>query len=144
MAYYSLRFIGFSLKHYLKTIQRDYLEEDNHRSFTSFGTDLPRGKRKTKLFRFDASTHAISMNTYLREKRQETGGGAVAGPNYFTAQQVCKTSARNITKIYRPLMLFIEEIEREVRQDSIDLRLAILADNQYHCTASIHLLLITL
>ena len=113
------------MRTYLKTIQRDYLEEDNHRSFTSFGTDLPRGKRKTKLFRFDASTHAISMNTYLREKRQETGGGAVAGPNYFTAQQVCKTSARNITKIYRPLMLFIEEIEREVRQDSIDLRLVI-------------------
>ena len=115
----------YRLSTYLKTIQRDYLEEDNHRSFTSFGTDLPRGKRKTKLFRFDASTHAISMNTYLREKRQETGGGAVAGPNYFTAQQVCKTSARNITKIYRPLMLFIEEIEREVRQDSIDLRLVI-------------------
>ena len=30
------------------------------------------GKRKLKLFRFDASTHAISMNTYLREKRYDS------------------------------------------------------------------------
>ena len=43
------------------------------------GSDKIHGKRKMKLFRFDASTHAISMNTYLREKRQQdsrTPGGA--------------------------------------------------------------------
>ena len=32
----------------------------------------------------------------------------------FSAVPVCKPSARNITKIYRPLMNFIEEIESSV------------------------------
>jgi hypothetical protein len=51
------------------------------------------------------------MNTYLREKRAETGENNEA---YFSAVPVCKTSARNITNIYRPLMNFIAEIETEV------------------------------
>lgn len=122
---YTVEEVWFKIQSILKLLLREYLEEENGaRNFTSMiGSDKIHGKRKMKLFRFDASTHAISMNTYLREKRQQDsrtpGGGNHA---YFSAVPVCKTSARNITKIYRPLMNFIEEIEKEVNQDYIDLR----------------------
>ena len=62
---------------------------------------LNSGKRKQRLFRFDASTHAISMNTYLREKRQESGQAHHA---YFSAVPVCKTSGTArvfVSKIYQ-------------------------------------------
>lgn len=126
---YTVEEVWFKIQNILKLLLREYLEEENSgRNFTSMvGAG---GKRKMKLFRFDASTHAISMNTYLREKRAQDnkpgggagGGGGSANHAYFSAVPVCKTSARNITKIYRPLMNFIEEIEKEVNQDYIDLR----------------------
>lgn len=80
--------------------------------------------RVAKLFRFEASSHAISMNTYLREQRAEqriiNAGNKDASTqelvdHNITAQKVCKPNSRNITLIFGPLNKFIEEIEREMQ-----------------------------
>ena len=117
--HYTIQDVWFKIQNVLKFLLVEYLEEEvTHRNFgplSTLGAEVGAfgsgSKRKLKLFRFDASGHAISMNTYLREKRQENGQNNEA---YFSAVPVCKTSARNITNIYRPLMNFIAEIETEV------------------------------
>jgi len=115
--HYTIQDVWFKIQNVLKYLLVEYLEEEvTNRNFgplSTIGAEVGAfgNKRKLKLFRFDASGHAISMNTYLREKRQHEGQSNEA---YFSAVPVCKTSARNITNIYRPLMNFIEEIETEV------------------------------
>ena len=99
---YTIVDVWLKIQTVLKFLLVEYLEEDISGSFnrlSTIGIDLG-AKRKHKLFRFDASGHAISMNTYLREKRQENDN---ASETYFSAVPVCKTSARNITGIYRSL-----------------------------------------
>ena len=101
---YSIVDVWLKIQTVLKFLLVEYLEEDISGSFnrlSTIGANFDLGqKRKHKLFRFDASGHAISMNTYLREKRQENEN---ASETYFSAVPVCKTSARNITGIYRSL-----------------------------------------
>ena len=73
--------------------------------------------KKFALFRFDASSHAISMSSYLREQRQEFyGSGELLNDNgdgidVGKTQFVCKPGASNITLIYNPLQKFMREIE---------------------------------
>ena len=82
--HYSIQDVWFKIQDILKFLLVEYLEEEvTHRNFTlstlgaevggAFGGGGANKNRKMKLFRFDASGHAISMNTYLREKRQESG-----------------------------------------------------------------------
>ena len=122
--HYTIQDVWFKIQNVLKYLLVEYLEEEvTNRNFGPLSTIGEVGafgnKRKLKLFRFDASGHAISMNTYLREKRQHEGQSNEA---YFSAVPVCKTSARNITNIYRPLMNFIEEIETEVGMKQVNKR----------------------
>ena len=73
--------------------------------------------RAAKLFRFDGSSHAISMNNYLREQRAQRREHSAKGPtspildHALSTQKVCKPNARNITTIFGPLKQFIKEIE---------------------------------
>uniref|UniRef100_A0A8C4QM51 Exocyst complex component Sec8 n=1 Tax=Eptatretus burgeri TaxID=7764 RepID=A0A8C4QM51_EPTBU len=69
--------------------------------------------------RFESSSHAMSMSTYLREQRQELysrsgelrGGADDTLMEGGTVQFVCKPRPRNITVIFRPLTRFMREIE---------------------------------
>ncbi|CAN8024025.1 unnamed protein product [Ixodes persulcatus] len=68
--------------------------------------------KKFALFRFDCSSHAISMSTYLKEQmeelRDESGYVEVddTGPGL-----VCTPASRNVTYIFKPLMAFVGEME---------------------------------
>ncbi|XP_023226953.1 exocyst complex component 4-like [Centruroides sculpturatus] len=71
-------------------------------------------KPKTfSLFRFDSSSHAISMNTYLQEQKEAMKEKGEMQDMIDVGQQfVCQPSTTNITTIFRPLMKFIGEIEQ--------------------------------
>lgn len=71
-------------------------------------------KAKTfSLFRFDSSSHAISMNTYLQEQKEALKEKGEMQDTIDVGQQfVCQPSTINITTIFRPLMKFIGEIEQ--------------------------------
>ncbi|XP_007466629.1 PREDICTED: exocyst complex component 4 isoform X2 [Lipotes vexillifer] len=74
---------------------------------------------KNSLFKFESSSHAISMSAYLREQRRELysrSGELQGGPDDNLIEGggtkfVCKPGARNITVIFHPLLRFIQEIE---------------------------------
>lgn len=72
---------------------------------------------KKALFRFEASSHAISMTSYLREQRQGLYGsmGDLEQTNKLSSEVrhelVCAPSAKNITIIFSPLLKFVKEIE---------------------------------
>ncbi|XP_060012625.1 exocyst complex component 4 isoform X1 [Lagenorhynchus albirostris] len=74
---------------------------------------------KNSLFKFESSSHAISMSAYLREQRRELysrSGELQGGPDDSLIEGggtkfVCKPGARNITVIFHPLLRFIQEIE---------------------------------
>ncbi|ELT88409.1 hypothetical protein CAPTEDRAFT_172210 [Capitella teleta] len=78
-------------------------------------------KRKMKrapLFRFESSSHAISMNSYLREQREDIlapSGPEESSPSMSSTLFVCKPSFSNITVIYNPLQKFLKEIETATR-----------------------------
>ena len=72
--------------------------------------------RAAKLFRFDGSSHAISMNNYLREQRAQRRTLSIDSSSPFldhalSTQKVCKPNPRNITILFGPLKKFIKEIE---------------------------------
>uniref|UniRef100_A0A8C9SVC6 Exocyst complex component Sec8 n=1 Tax=Scleropages formosus TaxID=113540 RepID=A0A8C9SVC6_SCLFO len=113
----------------------DYLDVKNTRSaaepsaqlsYASSGSDFAaffakkRPQRpKQSLFKFESSSHAISMSAYLREQRRElySRSGELQGgadDNLIEGAEtkfVCKPGARNITVIFQPLLRFIQEIE---------------------------------
>lgn len=71
-------------------------------------------QKKFALFRFDCSSHAISMNTYLKEKKEEMEDDdecdyVEVGDSH--QQLVCIPTSKNITHIFKPLMGFVTEIE---------------------------------
>ncbi|XP_068405577.1 exocyst complex component 4 [Eschrichtius robustus] len=74
---------------------------------------------KNSLFKFESSSHAISMSAYLREQRRELysrSGELQGGPDDNLIEGggtkfVCKPGARNITVIFHPLLRFIQEVE---------------------------------
>lgn len=72
-------------------------------------------QRKVPLFRFDMSSHAISMTNYMREQKQEFYGsdGQVLAEDETSeqTQMVCKPNIKNITIIFKPLNRFIKDIE---------------------------------
>ncbi|KAK7110453.1 hypothetical protein V1264_014325 [Littorina saxatilis] len=79
-----------------------------------FGKKRPGRPKKIPLFRFDASLHALSTNSYIEDTRQFEA--SVLGQQSLLTvmskqQKICKPSAFNITAIYKPLKLFIQEIE---------------------------------
>ncbi|XP_029470961.1 exocyst complex component 4 [Rhinatrema bivittatum] len=87
--------------------------------FAAFFAKKKPQRPKSSLFRFELSSHAISMSAYLREQRRELynkSGELQGGPDDNLIEGggtkfVCKPGARNITIIFHPLLRFIQEIE---------------------------------
>uniref|UniRef100_A0A4W3IQQ7 Exocyst complex component Sec8 n=1 Tax=Callorhinchus milii TaxID=7868 RepID=A0A4W3IQQ7_CALMI len=132
---YDMAEVWARIQDVLQLLLTEYLDVKNTRtasepssqlSYASSGSDFAaffakkRPQRpKMSLFKFESSSHAISMSAYLREQRRELysksgelQGGAddnliEGGGTTF----VCKPGARNITVIFHPLLRFIQEIE---------------------------------
>ncbi|XP_016077738.1 PREDICTED: exocyst complex component 4 [Miniopterus natalensis] len=89
------------------------------REFAAFFAKKKPQRPKNSLFKFESSSHAISMSAYLREQRRElySRSGELQGDpddNLIEGggtKFVCKPGARNITVIFHPLLRFIQEIE---------------------------------
>ncbi|XP_062956410.1 exocyst complex component 4 isoform X1 [Cynocephalus volans] len=89
------------------------------REFAAFFAKKKPQRPKSSLFKFESSSHAISMSAYLREQRRELysrSGELQGGPDDNLIEGggtkfVCKPGARNITVIFHPLLRFIQEIE---------------------------------
>nr|XP_004661255.2 exocyst complex component 4 [Jaculus jaculus] len=89
------------------------------REFAAFFAKKKPQRPKNSLFKFESSSHAISMSAYLREQRRELysrSGELQGGPDDNLIEGggtkfVCKPGARNITVIFHPLLKFIQEIE---------------------------------
>ncbi|KAM9277337.1 exocyst complex component 4 [Cariama cristata] len=89
------------------------------REFAAFFAKKKPQRPKNSLFKFESSSHAISMSAYLREQRRELysrSGELQGGPDDNLIEGggskfVCKPGARNITIIFHPLLRFIQEIE---------------------------------
>ncbi|KAI4902077.1 hypothetical protein NFI96_020359 [Prochilodus magdalenae] len=112
----------------LQVLLMDYLDVKNTRSaaepsaqlsYASTGGDFGAFFAKKKplrpkqsLFKFESSSHAISMSAYLREQRRElySKSGELQGgadDNLIEGgetQFLCKPGARNITVIFQPLL----------------------------------------
>uniref|UniRef100_A0A665VZJ6 Exocyst complex component Sec8 n=1 Tax=Echeneis naucrates TaxID=173247 RepID=A0A665VZJ6_ECHNA len=119
----------------LQVLLMEYLDVKNSRSttepsaqlsyastgseFAAFFAKKKPQRAKQSLFKFESSSHAISMSTYLREQRRElySKSGELQGgadDNLIEGGEmkfVCKPGARNITVIFQPLLRFIQEIE---------------------------------
>ncbi|XP_076861460.1 exocyst complex component 4 isoform X2 [Brachyhypopomus gauderio] len=111
----------------LQVLLMDYLDVKNTRSaaepssqlsYASTGSDFGAFFAKKKplrpkqsLFKFESSSHAISMSAYLREQRRElySKSGELQGgadDNLIEGGEtkfLCKPGARNITVIFQPL-----------------------------------------
>uniref|UniRef100_A0A8C6UIB7 Exocyst complex component Sec8 n=1 Tax=Neogobius melanostomus TaxID=47308 RepID=A0A8C6UIB7_9GOBI len=119
----------------LQVLLMEYLDVKNSRSTTETSAQLSYARTgsefaaffakkkpqraKQSLFKFESSSHAISMSAYLREQRRElySKSGELQGgadDNLIEGGEmkfVCKPGARNITVIFQPLLRFIQEIE---------------------------------
>ncbi|KAM9311350.1 LOW QUALITY PROTEIN: exocyst complex component 4 [Gastrophryne carolinensis] len=91
------------------------------REFAAFFAKKKPQRPKNSLFKFESSSHAISMSAYLREQRRElySKSGELQGRHEDNligggARFVCKPGARNITIIFHPLLRFIQEIEHAI------------------------------
>ncbi|XP_063074092.1 exocyst complex component 4 [Engraulis encrasicolus] len=122
----------------LQVLLMDYLDVKNSRSaaepssqlsYTSAASDFGAFFSKKKpmrpkqsLFKFESSSHAISMSAYLREQRRElySKSGELQGgadDNLIEGGEtkfLCKPGARNITVIFQPLLRFIQEVEQSM------------------------------
>lgn len=103
-------------------LQSASLDDTNVDIASYFLKKRPTRLKKFPLFRFDSSSHAISMNSYLREQRQEYyGSGDILNgrENVDGAPgkilYVCRLCASNITVIYIPLQNFLCEIETAMK-----------------------------
>ncbi|XP_022086586.1 exocyst complex component 4-like isoform X2 [Acanthaster planci] len=112
-------------------------------ALTDYGVYFSRRKavrqRKVPLFRFEMSSHAISLTNYMREQKQEyygfdgimkvkepTKDGTFQTEDEKEGEEapmVCKPSVKNITLIFKPVSNFIRDIDR-----------AMSLPNGRHCT----------
>ncbi|XP_029779030.1 exocyst complex component 4 isoform X3 [Suricata suricatta] len=82
------------------------------RDFAAFFAKKKPQRPKNSLFKFESSSHAISMSAYLREQRRELysrSGELQGGPDDNLIEGggtkfVCRPGARNITVIFHPLL----------------------------------------
>ncbi|XP_062567053.1 exocyst complex component 4-like isoform X3 [Saccostrea cucullata] len=129
---YDMTDVWSKIQAVVELLLREYLDVENtaasrQRAPTSFdepSTDInsffakkrPAKPKKMALFRFDASIHAISTNSYVDDSRAfDTGdlfsSSLLAEMGLEKNQMVCKPSVYNITAIFKPLESFIREIE---------------------------------
>ena len=99
--------------------------------------------KKSSLFRFDCSSHSISLNSYLSEQKSaaaESGkkpNGSMAKGNSFDSDEstvissiyddqqiknqdyiLCPPTCENILVLFLPLMKFVNEIDEKLNQDT--------------------------
>ncbi|XP_021548673.1 exocyst complex component 4 isoform X2 [Neomonachus schauinslandi] len=92
------------------------------RDFAAFFAKKKPQRPKNSLFKFESSSHAISMSAYLREQRRELysrSGELQGGPDDNLIEGggtkfVCKPGARNITVIFHPLLRGIVQSEEKL------------------------------
>ncbi|XP_067012482.2 exocyst complex component 4 isoform X2 [Anabrus simplex] len=111
----------------LQLLLTDYLDiqntaADSHQAPAAFSeptSDIsafftrrkPARQKRTPLFKFDYSSHALSINSYLKEHGKEH---PERGRRARERSLVCPPDPRNITFVFIPLMRFIEEVESAV------------------------------
>ncbi|KAM7056143.1 exocyst complex component 4 isoform 2-T2 [Acridotheres tristis] len=92
------------------------------REFAAFFAKKKPQRPKNPLFKFESSSHAISMSAYLREQRRELysrSGELQGGPDDNLIEGggskfVCKPGARNITIIFHPLLSWKRAVMKRV------------------------------
>ncbi|XP_014206548.1 exocyst complex component 4 [Copidosoma floridanum] len=77
-----------------------------------FAKKKPQRQKNGLLFKFDSSTHAISLNNYLKDHRYSSLTFTDNKQLKSKKNLVCKPDPNNITLIFRPIMQFIEDVER--------------------------------
>ena len=132
---YEIDNVWSKIQSVLQVLLNDYLDAENvqatqeqatlneNKYFSSHFTRV-RNQQQTntvKLFKFDRSSHAISMNNFLREQRAQQRSNNIEGNEATTSNsmiehsmniRVCQPNAKNITLIFSPLKKFILEIEQ--------------------------------
>jgi len=132
---YEMDMVWNKIQNFLQILLNEYLDADsvqastqqqqqsNDNSVISSHFTKKRAQQRSlpqnKLFRFDRSSHAISMNNYLREQRAQLRHAAISSgtqsspilEHAMSTQKVCQPNARNITSIFGPLKSFIADIE---------------------------------
>ncbi|XP_052228593.1 exocyst complex component 4-like isoform X2 [Dreissena polymorpha] len=81
---------------------------------TYFTKKKTQKQKKGSLFRFDASIHALSTNSYVEDTHHfesELFGGGTMHMDTPKHVFVCKPSVDNIRSIYKQLQIFIKEVE---------------------------------
>jgi len=136
---YEMDVVWAKIQSVLQVVLSEYLDADNiataapqlgfSEGTSSLSSHFSRKKvtrpRGARLFRFDASSHAISMNNYLREQRAQQRSDSIINTtsplleHAISTQKVCQPNARNITVIFAPLKGFIEEIEKALHCEGI-------------------------
>uniref|UniRef100_A0A6Q2XNL3 Exocyst complex component Sec8 n=1 Tax=Esox lucius TaxID=8010 RepID=A0A6Q2XNL3_ESOLU len=135
---YELADVSAKIQTVLQVLLMDYLDVKNTKSasepsaqlsyastgseFAAFFAKKKPQRAKQSLFKFESSSHAISMSAYLREQRRElySKSGELQGgadDNLIEGGEmkfVCKPGARNITVIFQPLLRFINETEKNM------------------------------
>ncbi|XP_040843427.1 exocyst complex component 4 isoform X4 [Ochotona curzoniae] len=125
---YDMADVWVKIQDVLQMLLTEYLDMKNTRtasepsaqlSYASTGRELASffakkkpQRPKNSLFKFESSSHAISMSAYLREQRRELysrSGELQGGPDDNLIEGggtkfVCKPGARNITVIFHPLL----------------------------------------
>ncbi|KAK0167148.1 hypothetical protein PV327_004582 [Microctonus hyperodae] len=79
---------------------------------TYFAKRKPPRQKNGILFKFDSSSHPPTLNSYLKDQRYNNPTLTNSGHGRDTRRLVCEPDPKNITFIFRPMMQFIDEIER--------------------------------
>ncbi|XP_015592198.1 exocyst complex component 4 isoform X2 [Cephus cinctus] len=79
---------------------------------TFFARRKPQRQKNSFLFKFDSSSHPMALNNYLKEHCYSSFTLSKNGQATGDKKLVCEPDPKNITFIFRPMMEFIEEIER--------------------------------
>lgn len=127
---YDMNDVWSKIQAVLELVLREYLDtqtSSRQRAPSSFdepSTDInsyfskkkQSKSKKMSLFRFDASIHAMSTNSYVDDNMAvDTGNlfhvSLLSEVGLGKHQMVCKPSVNNITAIFKPLEAFIKEIE---------------------------------
>ncbi|KAJ8682074.1 hypothetical protein QAD02_017866 [Eretmocerus hayati] len=77
-----------------------------------FARKRPQRQKNTLLFKFDTSTHTMSFNTYLKDHRYSSLSLMDHRDLGSSKKLVCKPDPKNVTLIFRPIMQFIDEVEK--------------------------------
>ncbi|KAL7287624.1 hypothetical protein TKK_0018269 [Trichogramma kaykai] len=77
-----------------------------------FARRKPQRQKNGLLFKFDSSTHSMSLNNYLKDHRYSSLSLMDKRESRPINRLVCKSDPKNITLIFRPISQFIDEVER--------------------------------